>query len=304
MRASPIAGAGSRRSASSQRIARGSSTNSPGIASSPARPSCWIPAAARSTIPSRSAARFRGLGALTTVGATVRTQTAQGERAQRGAGSLLRVDVRVPAAVGQDALRAAGRACPRAPDLDGRSRRRRQGRKLHRAGPDDRGARHRPSRQIHLRHGRHRRSAVARAQRAAVGRSARIVARRIAADQSRHDRCGRRRVPAGQCVGADGRSEAFQAAGSLRQFRRRGRRATAAGASRPRPPKPRFRPAAPRPRRLSRSRSKFRQPTVSSSAKADDPVRRGVCDRSRFPGVLDARLRGHDDGMLGAAPYA
>ena len=43
--------------------------------------------------------RFRSLGALTTVGASVRSQTAQGERARRRAGSLLRVDVRVPAAV-------------------------------------------------------------------------------------------------------------------------------------------------------------------------------------------------------------
>ena len=67
--------------------------------------------------------RFRSLGALTTVGATVRTQTAQGERARRGAGSLLRVDVRVPAACGQDPIRADDGACPRTPDLDGRSRR-------------------------------------------------------------------------------------------------------------------------------------------------------------------------------------
>ena len=48
-------------------------------------------------------------------------------------------------------------------------------------------------------------------------------------------------------------------------------------ASRPRPPKPRFRPAAPPPRRPSR-RSKLPRQTVSSSAKADDPVRRGVGD--------------------------
>ena len=50
--------------------------------------------------------RFRSLGALTTVGISVRDPTAQGDRAQRRAGSLLRVDVRVPAAVRQDALRA------------------------------------------------------------------------------------------------------------------------------------------------------------------------------------------------------
>ena len=74
------------------------------------------------------------------------------------AGSLLRVDVRVPAAGGQDALCARRRACPRSPDLDGRPRRRRAGGQLHRAGPDDRRARHRPSCQVHLRHGRHRRS--------------------------------------------------------------------------------------------------------------------------------------------------
>ena len=62
----------SARSASSRQIVRGSSTSSRADASSAARPSCWIPAAARSTIPSRSAARFRSLGALTTVGTTVR----------------------------------------------------------------------------------------------------------------------------------------------------------------------------------------------------------------------------------------
>ena len=50
--------------------------------------------------------RWRSLGALTTVGTSVQTRTAQGERAQRRARSLLRVDVRVPAAVRQDALRA------------------------------------------------------------------------------------------------------------------------------------------------------------------------------------------------------
>ena len=121
--------------------------------------------------------RLRSLGALTTVGASMQTQTPQGERAQRGAGSLLRVDVRVPAACRARPDTCRRGACQRASDLDGRSRRRRQGRELYRAGSDDRGARHRSSRQIHLRHGRHRRSAVAGAERAAVGRSARIVAR-------------------------------------------------------------------------------------------------------------------------------
>jgi hypothetical protein len=51
--------------------------------------------------------RFRSLGALTTVGATVRRRPRRAN-APACAGSLLRVDVRVPAAVGQDALRAAG----------------------------------------------------------------------------------------------------------------------------------------------------------------------------------------------------
>ena len=50
--------------------------------------------------------RWRGLGALTTVGTSIQTRTAQGERGERRARSLLRVDVRVPAARGQDALRA------------------------------------------------------------------------------------------------------------------------------------------------------------------------------------------------------
>ena len=64
--------------------------------------------------------RFRSLGALTTVGATVRKA---GRTRASGAGSLLRVDVRVPAACGQDPIRADHGACPRTPDLDGRSRR-------------------------------------------------------------------------------------------------------------------------------------------------------------------------------------
>ena len=63
--------------------------------------------------------RFRSLGALTTVGVTVVNQTAARRTRQRDAGSLLRVDVRLPAVVGQDALRAGRGACPRAPDLDG-----------------------------------------------------------------------------------------------------------------------------------------------------------------------------------------
>ena len=214
------------------------------IASSPARPSCWIPAAARSTIPSRSAARFRSLGALTTVGATVRTQTPHGERASVAPEAYcesmcvflllsgktryvppaahVRVhqiwmgdradDAKAASYTAQDLMiveRDIGRLAKYTFDMGG------AGDLLSLALSVP------PWEDLHE-----------------------IVARRIAADQSRHDRCGRRRAPAGQCVGADGRSEAFKAAGSLRQFRRRGRRATAAGASRPRPPKPRFRPAA------------------------------------------------------------
>src|ERR1700716_766776 len=39
--------------------------------------SCWIPAAVRSTTRSRSGRRWRNLGALTTVGTSVQTNTAQ-----------------------------------------------------------------------------------------------------------------------------------------------------------------------------------------------------------------------------------
>ena len=45
--------------------------------------------------------KFRSLGALTTVGATVRTQTPQGERASVSPEAYCEVDVRVPAAVGK-----------------------------------------------------------------------------------------------------------------------------------------------------------------------------------------------------------
>ena len=121
--------------------------------------------------------RFRSLGALTTVGVSVRTQTAHGERASVTPEAYCESMCVFLLLSGKTRYVPDGGACPRAPDLDGRPRRRRQGRELHRAGPDDRRARHRPSRQIHLRHGRRRRSAVAGAERAAVGRSARIVAR-------------------------------------------------------------------------------------------------------------------------------
>ena len=50
--------------------------------------------------------RWRSLGALTTVGTSIRSPHRAGRSRQRRAGSLLRVDVRVPAAVRQDALRA------------------------------------------------------------------------------------------------------------------------------------------------------------------------------------------------------
>ena len=52
--------------------------NSRAADSSVARPSCWIPAAVRSTTRSRSGRRWRNLGALTTVGTSVQTNTAQG----------------------------------------------------------------------------------------------------------------------------------------------------------------------------------------------------------------------------------
>ena len=66
-------------------------------------------------------------------------------------------------------------------------------------------------------------------ERAAVGRFARVVARRIAADQYRDDRCGCRRAAAGQFVdtqffntqffNAGGRTQSQADAGSLRQQR-------------------------------------------------------------------------------------
>ena len=77
--------------------------------------------------------RWRSLGALTTVGISLRESYRAGRPRQRHARGLLRVDVRVSAAVGQDALRACGRACQGASNLDGRPRRRRQGCELHRA---------------------------------------------------------------------------------------------------------------------------------------------------------------------------
>ena len=49
--------------------------------------------------------RFRGLGAYTTVGTSIRNEPRR-VPARRRAGSLLRVDVRIPAARGQDAIRA------------------------------------------------------------------------------------------------------------------------------------------------------------------------------------------------------
>ena len=76
-------------------------------ARTPARaapPSCWIPAVARSMTPSRSVGAGAISGLLTTVGTSVGSSARRAR--QRRAGSLLRVDVRVPAAVRQDALRA------------------------------------------------------------------------------------------------------------------------------------------------------------------------------------------------------
>ena len=132
------------------------------------------------------------------------------ERCQRQhrTGCLLRVDVRLPVAVGPVALCAARCACSGASDLDGRPRRRCTRCELHRAGFDDRRARHRSPRQIHLRHGRNRRSAGVGAQCGAVGRTARAIGSGIAIDQSgdhgrgcgcaakfRHGRrCARRRA--------------------------------------------------------------------------------------------------------------
>jgi hypothetical protein len=56
-------------------------------------------------------------------------------------------------------------------------------------------------------------------------------------------------------------------------------------------PRPKARPGM---TSLGNSRS-IRQVETSSSAKADDPVRRGGSVRSEVSGMLDARLRGHDD---------
>ncbi len=137
---------------------------------------------------------------------------------QRCAGSLLRVDVRVPAAVGQDPLCAATGASARPSDLDGRPRRRCQGRQLLRPGPDDRGTRRRAAGEIHFRHGWFRRSARALPERAALGRTARIVAGRTATDQSGDDRPDRRRTAARRrCRRAGGGSHAQERAGSVRE---------------------------------------------------------------------------------------
>jgi hypothetical protein len=64
--------------------------------------------------------RWRNLGALTTVGISVQTNTAQGAPASIAARGVLRIDVRVPTPVGQDALRARDCPCSRASDLDRR----------------------------------------------------------------------------------------------------------------------------------------------------------------------------------------
>jgi hypothetical protein len=63
--------------------------------------------------------RWRNLGALTTVGISVGDQYRAEHSCQHGARGALRIDVRVPASVGQDALRARDCPCPSASDLDG-----------------------------------------------------------------------------------------------------------------------------------------------------------------------------------------
>ncbi len=87
---------------------------------------------------------------------------------------------------------------------------------------------------------------VAVAERAAVGRSARIVPGRIAADQSRDHGCGCRSAASGYRRNAGGRGDAQAGAGSLCQ--RNGQRRETAGcgveADRPRPPRRWRRPAA------------------------------------------------------------
>jgi hypothetical protein len=62
--------------------------------------------------------RWRNLGALTTVGISAQTNTAPSAPAKHGTRGVLRVDVRVPASVGQDALRARDCPCSGASDLD------------------------------------------------------------------------------------------------------------------------------------------------------------------------------------------
>ena len=61
--------------------------NSRADANSAARPSCWIPAAVRSTTSIALGRRWRNLGALTTVGTSVQTRSAQGERASVAPGA-------------------------------------------------------------------------------------------------------------------------------------------------------------------------------------------------------------------------
>ena len=173
--------------------------------------------------------RFRSLGALTTVGTTVRTQTAQGERASVvpeaycelmcvflllsgktryvPPASHVRVhqiwmgdradDAKAASYTAQDLMiveRDIGRLAKFTFDMGG------TGDLLSLALSVP------PWEDLHeLSHGR------------------------IAADQSRDDRCGRRCAAARQRVDADGRTEVQADAGSLRQFRGRGAGASAAG---------------------------------------------------------------------------
>jgi len=63
--------------------------------------------------------RWRNLGALTTVGNSTQTRTAQGDRASVAPEAYCESMCVFSAAVGQDALRARGRACQGTSDLDG-----------------------------------------------------------------------------------------------------------------------------------------------------------------------------------------
>ena len=92
--------------------------------------------------------RWRNLGMLTTVGTSIDPRN--GDRAQVVPQAYCKSMCVFLLLSGKTRYVPDGAHVRRAPNLDGRPRRRCEGRELQRAGPDDRRARHRPPRQIHL----------------------------------------------------------------------------------------------------------------------------------------------------------